>query len=59
MPSLRYSSASGTSRSPDEDTNLTFAPSAISAGALSVEDTATQRLLAVATQQVSPSFFRQ
>jgi len=30
-----------------------------SAGAQSVEDMATQRLLAVATQQMSPSFFRQ
>ena len=38
---------------------LTFAPSAISAGAQSVDDAATQRLLAVATQQISPSFFRQ
>ena len=28
-------------------------------GAVSVEEAATQRLLAVATQQVLPSFFRQ
>jgi hypothetical protein len=59
MPSLLYSAASGTSRSPCDETSFTFAPSAISAGAVSVEDTATKRLLAVATQQVSPSFFRQ
>ena len=38
---------------------ITVAPRAISAGAQSVEDTATQRLLAVATQQISPSFLRQ
>ena len=31
----------------------------MSAGAVSVEETATQRLLAVATQQMLPSFFRQ
>ena len=36
-----------------------LASSAISAGAQSVEDTATQRFLAVATQQTLPSFFRQ
>ncbi len=59
MPSLLYRLASASSRSPAADTRRTFAPSAIKAGAVSVEDTARQRLLAVATQQVEPSFFMQ
>ena len=59
MPSFLYRSASATSRSPWAETSRTLAPSEISAGAQSVDEVATQRLLAVATQQVSPSFFRQ
>jgi hypothetical protein len=39
--------------------SLTLAPIASSAGAQSVDDAATQRLLAVATQQTLPSFFSQ
>ena len=46
--------ASAISRSPSVEASRTLAPSASSAGAQSVDETATQRLLAVATQQVSP-----
>ncbi len=46
-------------RSPRAETRRTRAPSAASIGAVSVDDTARQRGLEVATQQVSPSFFMQ
>ena len=59
MPSLLYRSSSATSLSPEAETSLTFAESTRSAGAQSVDYIATQRLLAVATQQMSPSFFMQ
>src|SRR5258708_38795277 len=58
-PSLLYSSASGTSRSSERETNRTRAPSAISAGAVSVEEMAKHFGLPGATQQVVPSFFKQ
>ena len=48
-----------TSRVPSADTSVTRAPSAISAGAVSVEETARHVGLDVATQQLSPSFFMQ
>ena len=41
------------------DTSETRAPSAMSAGAVSVEETARHLGLPVATQHVSPSFFMQ
>ena len=47
------------SRVPDAETSRTVAPSAINAGAESVDDTARQWSLEVATQHVSPSFFMQ
>ena len=60
MPSFRYRSASGDAAcAVCADTSVTLAPSAISAGAVSVEDTARHFGLEVATQHVSPSFFMQ
>src|SRR5204862_6523062 len=59
LPSLRYRSSSATSRSPSAETSRSFAPSEISAGAVSVDETARQRLEAVATQQIEPSIFMQ
>ena len=52
MPSLWYRSESETTRSPALETNRTLAPSAISIGAVSVEETARQRELDGATQQI-------
>ena len=46
-------------RSPDIEMRRTLAPSAISAGAVSVEETARHVGLDVATQQIRPSFFMQ
>ena len=46
-------------RSSLDETRRTEAPRESSAGALSVDETARQRLLDGATQQVSPSFFMQ
>ena len=46
-------------RSPSGPASTTRASSATSTGAVSVDDTAQQRGLDGATQQVSPSFFMQ
>jgi hypothetical protein len=59
MPSFAKRSATGTFRSPAALTSRTVAPSACRTGAVSVDETARQRGLDVATQQMSPAFFMQ
>ena len=59
MPSFRYRSRTGTSRSPCGPASTTLAPSAIATGAVSDDETAQQRGLLGATRQMSPSFFMQ
>src|SRR6266550_2563709 len=56
QPSQESRSTSG---SPARETKRTRAPRAINAGAVSEEETARHFLLPGATQQMSPSFFRQ
>ena len=59
MPSLAYSRAAGTTRSPLGPTSRNSAPRATMTGATSDELTAQQRGLEGATQQIWPSFFMQ